>query len=279
MKKTLNIDIDPAIMATVAATLKPGELGRLFCALAARMGGADADQYLNNSGLRLAFALLSPAIDESLQRQALNRANGAKGGRPRKHQPPAPPPTVLNISENSENSESPGFPLVSTKKSQKEYLPPTPPIEEKIKKKIILTPSQSACASEEKWTIPASQVVLEWEDLQRQMLHEQPWLNELCMSRCIRAEEMKLYVADFIKYLRERDLKETLPHAKAHFVNQLPYIIKIYKSNQDNHENSQKFIADPVARRQSERESRRQAVCRAIAGLATSSQQPASNPF
>ena len=137
MKKTLNIDIDPAIMATVAATLKPGELGRLFRALASRMSGADADQYLNNSGLRLAFALLSPAIDESLQRQALNRANGAKGGRPRKHQPPAPPPTVLNISENSENSESPGFPLVSTKKSQKVDLPPTPPIEEKIKKNIL----------------------------------------------------------------------------------------------------------------------------------------------
>ena len=124
-----------------------------------------------------------------------------------------------------------------------------------------------------------SNTILEWDALQEQMQHEQPWLDELCMSRRIRAEDMKRYIADFIKYLRERDLKETLPHAKAHFVNQLPYIIKIYKTNQDNHENSQKFITDPVARRQFERESRRQEVCRAIAGLAAQSGQPAVNLF
>jgi hypothetical protein len=121
--------------------------------------------------------------------------------------------------------------------------------------------------------------MLEWEELQQQMLREQPWLDELCMSRGMSREDMASYVADFIKYLRERDLRETLPHAKAHFVNQLPYIIKIYKTNRSNHESNQRFIADPVARRQSERESRRQAVCRAITGLAASSQQPAGNPF
>ena len=42
MKKTLNIDIDPAMMMTVATTLKHSELGRLFRALAARMNGDDA---------------------------------------------------------------------------------------------------------------------------------------------------------------------------------------------------------------------------------------------
>ncbi len=280
MKKTLNIDIDPAMMMTVAATLKYSELGRLFHALAARMNGDDAEQYLNNSGLRLAFALLSPAIDDSLQRLALNRSNGAKGGRPRK-QPIEPVETQNPASPAEKNHDE------TLKKSKKEDLSPTPPIEEKIKKNNnIITPSQIACASEEKWdktTVPVSRtVVLEWEELQEQMLREQPWLDELCMSRNISQQDMALYIADFIKYLRERDLRETLTHAKAHFVNQLPYIIKIYHtnpSNPSNHENSQRFIADPVARRQSERESRRQAVCRAITSLAASSQQPAGNPF
>jgi hypothetical protein len=276
MKKTLNIDIDPAMMMTVSTSLKHSELGRLFSALAARMAGEDAEVYLNNSGLRLAFALLSPAIDDSLQRLALNRANGAKGGRPRKH-PVEPVMTQNPSSPEGKNHEE------TSKKSKKEDLSPTPPIEEKNKKNKIITPSHSACAGEEKWykrTVPVYQtVVLEWEELHEQMLHEQPWLDELCMSRGIGREDMEHYIADFIKYLRERDLRETLPHAKGHFVNQLPYIIKIYKTNQDNHENNQRFIADPVARRQSERESRRQAVCHAIAGLAAQGEQPAVNPF
>ena len=283
MKKTLNIDIDPAMMMTVAATLKHGELGRLFRALAARMGSEDAEPYLNNSGLRLAFALLSPAIDESLQRLAQNRTNGAKGGRPRK----SPLPAVVETQEDvTLVPEKRGFESVSAKKSKKEELSPTPPLEEKIKKNNIITPSPCVQAHEElpktdcaSGTVMLSNTILEWDALQEQMLHEQPWLDELCMSRRIRAEDMKRYIADFIKYLRERDLKETLPHAKAHFVNQLPYIIKIYKTNQDNHENSQKFITDPVARRQFERESRRQEVCRAIAGLAAQSGQPAVNLF
>ena len=280
MKKTLNIDIDPAMMMTVTTSLKHSELGRLFSALAARMAGEDAEVHLNNSGLRLAFALLSPAIDDSLQRLALNRANGAKGGRPRKH--PVEPVMAQNpASPEGKNHEE------TLKKSKKEDLSPTPPIEEKNKKNNnIITPSQIACASEEKShkrAVPAFEtVVLEWEALQEQMLQEQPWFDELCMSRGIGREDMEHYIADFIKYLRERDLHETLPHAKSHFVNQLPYIIKIYKTNHNNpsdHENNQRFIADPVARRQSERESRRQAVCRAIAGLAAQGQQPAVNPF
>jgi hypothetical protein len=91
---------------------------------------------------------------------------------------------------------------------------------------------------------------------------------------------MALYIADFIKFLRERDLHESLPHAKAHFVNQLPYIIKIYTNNNtSHHENNQRFIADPVARRQWEREARRQEVCAALTELAAKSQQPAIDPF
>ena len=80
MKTTLNINLDTAMMVTVAASLKNSELGRLFRAITARMAGEDAEVHLNNSGLRLAFALLGPSIDDSLQRLALNRANGAKGG-------------------------------------------------------------------------------------------------------------------------------------------------------------------------------------------------------
>lgn len=271
MKTTLNIAFDPSLMATVAAQLKNCELGRLFRALEARMNGEDAEQYLNNSGLRLAFALLCPAIDESLERLAMNRANGAKGGRPRKH----PVPSDQGV---------------STKKSKKEDLSPTPPKEEKIKKNNIITPSQSACAREddrdkktlalphEHDPVPHPVVVPSLEELQEQMLREQPWFDELCMSRRISQQDMAMYVMDFIKYLREQDVRETLPHAKAHFVNQLPYIIKIYKTKQ-NHENNQKFIANSVTRRKFERESRRQEVCLSIAELAAQSQQPVSDPF
>lgn len=123
MTTTLNISIEPSLMATIASALKNAELGRLLRALAACMSdsGEDMGQWLNNSGLRLAFALLHPAIDEAKQRLATNRANGARGGRPRKH--PLP--------EEGLEAAKP----VSSKKSKKEDLSPTPPIEEKNKKK------------------------------------------------------------------------------------------------------------------------------------------------
>ena len=288
MKTTFNITLDADTLALAVTQLNNDELGRLMRALEACARGEDGEQYLNTSGLRIAFALMSPPVARRAKRFATLRANGAKGGRPRK-QPVDPVETqnlashrVSTVEVGSPVPAASGSPLVSTKKSKKEDLPPTPPIEEKIKKNNIITPSHSACAGEGKGghsSVPVTHVVPELEELQRQMLHEQPWLEQLCMTRRIRAEDMALYIADYIKFLRERDLRKTLPHAKAHFVNQLPYIIKIYKSHQDNHENSQKFIADPVARRQSERESRRQAVCRAIAGLAAQGQQPACRPF
>ena len=289
MKTTFNITLDADTLALAVTQLTNDELGRLMRALEACARGEDGEQYLNTSGLRIAFALLSPPVVRCAKRFATLRANGAKGGRPRK-QPVEPVETqnleshrVSTVEVGSPVPVASGFPLVSNKKSKKEDLPPTPPIEEKIKKNNnIITPSHGACAGEEKGdncSVAVTHVVPELEELQRQMLHEQPWLDQLCMTRRIRAEDMALYIADYIKFLRERDLRETLPHAKGHFVNQLPYIIKIYKSHQDNHENSQKFIADPVARRQSERESRRQAVCRAIAGLAAQGQQSACRPF
>lgn len=126
MKKTLNIEFDPAMMMLVGAHLKAAELGRLFRALAAHMAGEDAGQHLTNSALRLAFALLGPAIDESLERLATNRANGAKGGRPRKQ------PLPVQVAASAVTEAEP------TKKSKKEDLPPAPPIEEKNKKIILL---------------------------------------------------------------------------------------------------------------------------------------------
>ena len=286
MTTALNISIEPTLMATITSALNNAELGRLMRALTAGMGDSqdDASQWLNNSGLRLAYALLRPAIDEAKQRLATNRANGARGGRPRKHPQPvaAGEQDVATPVKNAKSSKP-----VSTKKSKKEDLSPTPPLEEKNKKNITLSPHVRADEMDEMErkspTVSQTVVVPDLDSLQEQLLREQPWLDELCMSRHISQQDMATYIMDFIAYLRERDLRESLSQAKAHFVNQLPYIIKIYKTN-NNHENqfsktSQEFIADPVARRQSERESRYQEACRAIAEVTAEGQRPAIIPF
>ncbi len=279
MTTALNISIEPELMATIAGALKNAELGRLMRALSACMNDeeAEVDQLLNNSGLRLAFALLQPAVADAKQRLATNRANGARGGRPRKH--PLP---------DKEAAAKP----VSTKKSKKEDLSPPPPIKKKNKKNNIITLSSShACVDEtdemnetnEKAVAVSMTEVPELETLQEQLLREQPWLGELCMSRRISQQDMAMHIMDFITYLRERDQRETLSQAKVHFVNQLPYIIKIYKTN-NNHETRNtkthhEYIADPVARRRAEQESRHQDCYRAIAEVAAESQCPAVVPF
>ena len=291
MTTALNISIEPELMATITGTLKTAELGRLMCAVTASMNGEEeghVGQYLNNSGLKLAFALLVPAINEAKQRLATNRANGARGGRPRKHPQPvaAGEQDVASPVKNAKSSKP-----VSTKKSKKEDLSPTPPIEEKNKKNNNITLSPPACADEtdetnetnEKTVALSLTEVPELETLQEQLLKEQPWLDELCTRRRIGQQDMAMYIMDFIAYLRERDQRETLSRAKVHFVNQLPYIIKIYKTK-NNHETRnaktyQEYIADPVARRRAERESRRQEVCHAIAEVAAEGQCPAVVPF
>jgi len=281
MNATLNISIDTAMLALVTSSLNDEELARLTRALVACACGEEAEPFLNTSGLHIAFALLSPPITQSMQRIITLRANGAKGGRPRKH--PKPTAEASEPSDSVSTKPAVASGLVSSKKSKKEDLSPTPPIEEKNKKNKNITPSQSACAIEAEpgqTTLAASrpETAPPLEELQEQMLREQPWFDELCLSRRISQQDMAMYLMDFIKYLREQDARETLPHAKAHFVNQLPYIIKIYKTNQ-NHENNQKFITDRVARREFERESRRQEVCVALTELAAQSQQPAIDPF
>ncbi|MBQ9555885.1 MAG: hypothetical protein IJV05_06650 [Muribaculaceae bacterium] len=281
MKTTLNISVDTDTLALVAASLKSSELGRLFKALAAHACGEDAEQHLNNSGLRLAFALLSPPIGDARHRLETLRANGARGGRPRKNEEPT---------GTQADAETPttGSTVDMAKKTKKETLSPTPPNKEKIKKNNNITLSPGACTSEAEKpstgsALPPPTAVIEWDDLQERMLQEQPWLQQLCMTRRITEADMAMYIMDFIAYLRERDLRESLTHAKVHFVNQLPYIIKQYKTNQ-NHEthskNRQEFIAaNPVARREYEREARRQEVCRAIAEVAAEGQRPAVVPF
>lgn len=124
MTTALNISIEPALMATIVATLKTAELGRLMRAVSAAMTGEDeatVQQPLNNSGLRLAFALLQPSIADARERLASNRANGARGGRPRKDARPAAGEPATASDEEAQKG-------VLTKKSKKETLPPTPPI-------------------------------------------------------------------------------------------------------------------------------------------------------
>ena len=184
MKTTINIAFDPALMMTVAASLKNGELGRLFRALASQMAGEDAEQYLNNSGLRLAFALLAPSIDDSLQRLALIRVNGAKGGRPRKH--PVP--------------EAEGYGSVSVKKSKKEDLPPEPPLEEKNKK------NNSAV------------VVDSREELEKEIFNNDLKMEQACMSLDISPDEYRQMAR---AVLNEWEFTEESDRSYKHLLNSL----------------------------------------------------------
>ena len=185
MKNTINAQLDPALWAKVTQTLKGSELARLMRALAALMNGEDPTEHLNTTGLRLAFALLSEPIAYSMERHERNRVNGAKGGRPRSNR--------TDETEEADADGDRGLPWVRTKKSKKEDLPPTPPIEEKIKKNNS---------------------------------------------------------------------------------------IKNYQKNENtNNKNRWQFIADPVARREHERQSRLQEVCGVITQLATQGEQPAQVPF
>ena len=164
MKNMLNIMVDIDDLALVTAVLKPGELGRLLKALAAHMAGKeDIEQYLSNSGLRLAFAMLRPSIDESLQRLATNRVNGAKGGRPRRKS--APEMTI----PADETEEKP------TKKSKKEDLPPTPPIEEKNKKNLVVDVVDSR----------------ENENFEKEILNNSLRVEQACMSLDITPDEYR----------------------------------------------------------------------------------------
>jgi len=181
MKTTLNISVDTDTLALVAASLKSSELGCLFQALTAHACGEDAEQHLNNSGLRLAFALLSPPIGDARHRLETLRANGARGGRPRKNEEPTGTPADAPTTAST---------VVMAKKNKKETLSPTPPNKEKIKKNNNITLSPGACTSEVEntstgSTLPPPAAVIEWDDLQERMLQEQPWLQQLCMSRRI----------------------------------------------------------------------------------------------
>lgn len=130
MKTTLTVQIDPSRWLAVSQALSDDELSLLVKALAALMCGGDPMQYVTTSGLKISYALLSEPLADSIRRQQQNRVNGAKGGRPRTRRK-----TVDAGAESDKNDV--GLQRVSSKKSKKEDLSPTPPIEEKNKKNIL----------------------------------------------------------------------------------------------------------------------------------------------
>lgn len=101
------------------------------------------------------------------------------------------------------------------------------------------------------------------EDLATQMINEQPWFEQLCMSRRIDPQTMINLIHDFCSYLRDIDKKESLMEAKMHFVNQLPKQLQILKNGQTYNTN------DPVTKRQYERNQRLQSVAARAAALAS----------
>lgn len=114
MKTTIDISIDTAKLALVVSSLENKDLGLLLRALVASACGEDASPFLNTSGVIIAYGLLSPSITHNLQRITTLRANGAKGGRPRKLPSEPTEKTKKNQTE-------------TIKKSKKEDLSPTPP--------------------------------------------------------------------------------------------------------------------------------------------------------
>lgn len=124
MKTTLTVQIDPSRWLAVSEALSDDELSLLVKALAALMCGGDPMQYVTTSGLKIGYALLSEPLADSIRRQQQNRVNGAKGGRPR---------TRRKTVDESDTADA-GLQRVSSKKSKKEDLSPTPPKEEKNKK-------------------------------------------------------------------------------------------------------------------------------------------------
>lgn len=131
MRNILNMKFNIDTYELVLTTLKDSEIAKLSRALFAHQRQDDPHRFLTSSGLRLAYALLVRDLDAMAQRQATLRANGARGGRPRKH------PAANSVTPVSSVKSVPPVPQNQTKPNEKkEDLPPTPPIEEKNKKNI-----------------------------------------------------------------------------------------------------------------------------------------------
>ena len=128
MKSLLTVQIDPSRWLTVSEALSDDELSLLVKALAALMCDGNPMQYVTTSGLKIGYSLLSEPITYSMRRQERNRANGAKGGRPRTRR------NTSEVLDEDRDKTDWGSLWVSSKKSKKEDLSPTPPIEEKNQK-------------------------------------------------------------------------------------------------------------------------------------------------
>lgn len=112
------------------------------------------------------------------------------------------------------------------------------------------------------------------DDLAERMINEQPWFEQLCMSRRIDEQTMIGLIYDFCSYLQDIDKKETLMEAKIHFVNQLHKQIKLLKDGQQSN-----IITDPVAKRNFERSQRLRAVAERAAALTANGGRTEETPF
>lgn len=103
--------------------------GRLFIALFADSGCCDMPDL--DAMTRMVFELVIPSVRmfqaNYSSRVEANRANGAKGGRPRKTENPAETQKPeLNRTELNGTEESPSLSLVSPEPKTKRFIPPTP---------------------------------------------------------------------------------------------------------------------------------------------------------
>lgn len=185
MKSLLTVQIDPSRWLTVSETLSDEELSLLVKALAALMCGGDPMQYVTTSGLKIGYALLSEPLAASMHRQQQNRANGAKGGRPRKNR----------ATETIGPDAAAGLQWVSSKKSKKEDLSPTPPIEEKNKKNIppFFDVADDAQAREQ---------------FKHEALNNDLRLEQACASLRIGAEEYRALVGEIFNEWEFADERE-----------------------------------------------------------------------
>ena len=215
MKNTITAQFDPMLWARVTQALKCNELGRLMKALAALMEGGDPMEHLNTSGLRLAYALLSEPLAGSMERQERNRVNGAKGGRPRSSR----------ADDEEEGATERGLPSVPAKKSKKEELSPTPPIEEKIKK------NNSAAVVDD---------ALTREQFRQEVLSNDLRTEQACMSLHIDPAEYQALVGEVLNEWEFADEKEW---SYKHLLNTLRIKVRDQKKHK-NHETRIKTRCD-----------------------------------
>ncbi len=141
-------------------------------------------------------------------------------------------------------------------------IPPTPPLYNTQDNNYSLSSGVRTCEEGE-------EAIKAIDELEKELLGSQIWIETLCKNRQLTAKEVTTYIMDFCAWLREVGQPETLTEARRHFVNQLPHIIRKYQqtTEQDNN-NGNRITNSPRTRRQDERRSRAEGYAAAIASLA-----------